>query len=358
MSNVITSSVGLDYLQFTYFPVSVDVTEGIEDGLNTSLMACFKRDFWELFSSSKCPVNDLGYGRYGYDCGISWSDHFFAYWSTDRDDMGVHVQINGSGLIDFYNTLNHKKESVIDAVEFLRSINSRGRIKFSRLDLNFDDEKKLLYPRDLYQAWEENRISTLCHYCRFDSLHNADGENGTTFYLGKSTGDKMLRVYDKYVESKHDINAIRWEMQLRHRTADKIVHDILDNGISGDYFKGLIFGFLKVYCECIVNDLGLKEKHFAREIDLLDEFERVFDPIVRETQVLRIKTYDHKHDEDRTNEWYRSTVVPGFSRYAQKVGIEYALDQIDFDDPEFWLRMDRYSQARYLAKVSGKKYVL
>jgi hypothetical protein len=48
------------------------------------------------------------------------------------------------------------------------------------------------------------------------------GDDGMTAYVGSRSSRVMLRVYDKAIESKGTVNAIRWELVLRKQAAQAV----------------------------------------------------------------------------------------------------------------------------------------
>lgn len=101
----------------------------------------------------------------------------------------------------------------------------------SRCDLTLDDWCKVITPhqldvltsgaQDVY-ALNKDQMVTRAKESTF--LRSKGATGGDTWYLGGTKGEARLRVYDKARESAGDVDAIRWELQLRgDRAKDAVV---------------------------------------------------------------------------------------------------------------------------------------
>ncbi len=101
----------------------------------------------------------------------------------------------------------------------------------SRCDVTLDDWQKVITPLgldvltsgadDLYSL---NRAQLVTRAKESQYLRSKGPKGGDTWYLGGSSGDARLRVYDKARESGGEVDAIRWELQLRgDRAKDAVV---------------------------------------------------------------------------------------------------------------------------------------
>lgn len=91
----------------------------------------------------------------------------------------------------------------------------------TRIDVAVDDENRLTPLSEIREA-QKNRNYTGVRSHRRISSGGLGEPDGVTFYFGSKSSDLQLRVYDKRVESKGAVNAIRWELQLRRSKASEM----------------------------------------------------------------------------------------------------------------------------------------
>ena len=75
--------------------------------------------------------------------------------------------------------------------------------------------------------------------------HGQDGNE--TVYIGSQKSDKLLRLYDKFRESKkeHYRNCVRFEMQLRHKASNAVWQYMADQGLGVGYLQKLLNWYLE-----------------------------------------------------------------------------------------------------------------
>lgn len=106
--------------------------------------------------------------------------------------------------------------------------------KVSRVDLNYDDARRVAEPGDVLDAcWSGNVVTRV-------EAENAEGiaKNGhyQTAYVGARASDRYLCVYDKDAERAHALkqpvavgtHGVRWELRLRDERATGVVRHIRD----------------------------------------------------------------------------------------------------------------------------------
>jgi hypothetical protein len=80
----------------------------------------------------------------------------------------------------------------------------------TRIDIALDDHTKMISPEQVEQALDQG------NYSRFQKFRKvSDSDGGVCYYMGSRESDKMLRFYDKGIESKGEIDAYRWELELK-----------------------------------------------------------------------------------------------------------------------------------------------
>jgi hypothetical protein len=117
----------------------------------------------------------------------------------------------------------------------------------TRMDATLDDYSKRITPMDLEllssgadDPYELNKRFMVTRAKQSDFRRSKGPRGGDTWYLGGPKSDSRLRVYDKARESGGEIDAIRWEMQLRGLAAKSaLVHLVLSHSSAQMQEMGL-----------------------------------------------------------------------------------------------------------------------
>jgi len=91
-------------------------------------------------------------------------------------------------------------------------------VKFTRIDVAFDDQEKVIRPREV---WEEYAVKGLTSGPKATSFVE-DPMGGGTVYFGKRGREgcgAMLAIYDKFIESDGENDAVRWEARFSKEKA-------------------------------------------------------------------------------------------------------------------------------------------
>lgn len=245
--------VKIDWLSFVYKP------DDDEQGTFNSVFDAFLARF-PKFNSIMNETVVVGRGRGYYSSSVMWNDGICIFWDDDSSNFallngdslsswvhGVCVQIPSHGLhylselLEVPDDIDYSGEysNIKPVLEYLLQNNCT----ISRLDIAFDDESKTFYPRDFHRYWDNHQVQSPCHSYSFC------GGKGSTFYVG-CRANKLLRIYDKEVESKGEIKAIRYEIELHQRYADDVVKMIIDDNFNFFELLQKYFVRLKVAPTC------------------------------------------------------------------------------------------------------------
>lgn len=182
-------------------------------------------------------------GRYGYDRAYTMNGLINVFYSSNREDMGVHVEMTGQGVRKYETLMKIKGESWWQVFEHLRSF-----VKFSRIDLALDEYEGLVSFDDIIEKIERGEHIGRCRSFKVITGRGSNGEHaGTTIYMGSNKSDLMLRVYEKNYERQakgYEVETPiwnRWELVLKHEKANDFVAMYLKNSYS---FGGLFAGIL------------------------------------------------------------------------------------------------------------------
>jgi len=95
----------------------------------------------------------------------------------------------------------------------------------TRCDVNLDDYNRAVSPLQVEASAQGPEIVT---HAKRGLTHRgfAVGETettGVTVYIGQPSSRQRLRVYDKELESKGEMDCVRWELQCREETAQTLM---------------------------------------------------------------------------------------------------------------------------------------
>ena len=162
--------------------------------------------------------------------------------------------------------------------------------KARRIDLALDDYEKLITPEQVEEEFHGPNAVTHCRTILGvqESKRGHPEAAGATRYLGAPSSARRLRVYDKFVESGGEIDAIRWELQERKRAAEKSHSDLI-NGEWGKVIRDRLVGHIdfriresKVKVEDrirwepyerLMDKAERADAYFPTEIKTMEEFE-------------------------------------------------------------------------------------
>lgn len=238
------SNFSLDWLSFTY-----------QDHGCPDLIGSFWLAFPELAEYRDQMI--IVSGR-RFSNGLCLSDNVTIRYDNTNNGKGVNVEIPSHGLSYFFDIFGVK--TVRDMFCLLRDRSCYP----SRLDLCFDDFTMKYSPRyyeNRFQARTDPNKKT-CLVTRM-STHKFvtsgstpivyEGEKfdynslGETFYLGDRKR-KMLRIYNKSVESQGVCNSIRYELEIHNNEAKRFFYHVLDNPSDSEVvaFGDLLLSFVSV----------------------------------------------------------------------------------------------------------------
>lgn len=137
------------------------------------------------------------------------------------EKMGTHVILTGS-------TLNKLHEDGFTRIDALKNLLASGA-SLSRFDVALDVHNGRVSPKDLYGALENGLAQTKARNYRF--MQGSD--KGSTLYIGSPQSEKMMRMYDKGVESGNPLlDWKRIELQLSGSLANRAAKAVIDNGVG------------------------------------------------------------------------------------------------------------------------------
>lgn len=190
----------------------------------------------------------------------------------------------------------------------------------SRLDIAFDDESKTFTPRDFFHFWDNRQVQSPCHSYTFC------GSKGSTFYVG-SRANKILRIYDKTVESDGKIDAIRYEIEMHHRYANDVMQMIIDENFN--FFELLQKWFVRLKVEAPCESLKDKSRLSVLE-DLPEWVEFINSQNVGFVNCHCVfPVHGNDVDMQKKRVWLRRQVARTLVTFIKSDGIDSLYDMLD-----------------------------
>lgn len=290
----------VDWLSFTVFKN--------EKSTQVALMR-FKNEFpfWDYLVEEVKPLFGYTHGWQLGKSGISWYAHM------DRADMGIHVIVSGSNMPMLIDRLliNPNQDDYVLASKILQEIRDiDSDFSVSRIDLAFDDYKKIYKPYDYMVFYSKQRLS-LQGSMTAPSFTHCSPDGGGTAYFGSRVARRELRIYDKFVESMGHIDAIRYEAELHREYAMRAVNVIM----SGDPydFSALVQMFVVLY-----NDVGYEEglllsrdawNKRRKRAGVDEKFASLFSGLTK-SAIFKVPTSSKEYKLDRKLAHLQSNVAP------------------------------------------------
>jgi DNA relaxase NicK len=128
------------------------------------------------------------------------------------------------------------------SVRVLALLSALG-VRLSRVDVYFDDLRRLADPSDVIAAVEAGNVRSRVKSWRVVR----DSAGGMTAYLGSRTGECMVRVYRKWAESGVESDGVRWEMEAKGARAP-LVADLVRGSSSPAV---VYFELLRAFCDFV-----------------------------------------------------------------------------------------------------------
>ena len=215
----------------------VEIGEGVSlDWIEFSVPAPLDVVKTRLETADECVP--LPHGSLGYAHAEVGHRGVMLFWDEDRPE--VHVRMSGVVAAQFWEA---EALSVLAWV-----LEMRGG--FSRLDLQATVSYDLATVVGVRAAFDRREAVTHCRKAvqieAFDP-HGAplpSDEAGMSLYLGATSSDRRLRIYDKGAQSAGQISGTRFELQERNKYADEAARQLVAAGAVTPVMRGRLVGFV------------------------------------------------------------------------------------------------------------------
>lgn len=135
-------------------------------------------------------------------------------------------------------------------------------MKATRLDLCFDDYKRIILPHEVAEVAKEGNVSGFRVFDTHQPQKINGGLEGDSVVFGRrgeNGSGKYLRCYDKQLESKGDFNCIRWEVEFSKEKASGLFF-ALSRCSDVEEFAAMVGAFIGGSIDFVVR----KDKNLGR----------------------------------------------------------------------------------------------
>lgn len=108
-----------------------------------------------------------------------------------------------------------------EAWELCRDLHGLG-LKATRFDWAIDDYARGLSLQDIYSSYREGAFGRVRRMQVWEECKAGQAPVLTGFTCGSRQSDKYIRIYDKMIESRGQVDAIRFEVEFKGKYAGKI----------------------------------------------------------------------------------------------------------------------------------------
>ena len=312
----------VDWLAFTYKPTVSDLESD-----DSNLLVHFIRKFPELQDIILDSVTVRS--RFGYNKTLQFNDDFLILYNDFSEDlkndkrnpysMGVNFQVPSHSLELFCDCFGIEFESNNALFQIMELLHDRG-CQLSRIDLCFDDYGKKFNAKYYIDKWVRGLFRS--HFQTATMFLNQN-QDGNTFYLGSlKKRSKLLRIYDKFVESGGIYDCVRYEFEYHAENARDVMAYILGGGTIE------FFPYLRSWFEVIKESNNTTNKS---DIPLDNEWEEYFSESVFCEKII-IPRYDNEYRSKEVTSFIENQVLPSLKGYIQLFGWDYLRSELEKSD--------------------------
>jgi DNA relaxase NicK len=187
-------------------------------------------------------------------------------------------------------------------------------LKCSRLDLAIDDYSKKLQFQQIENAIDRKNRSGFKraravrnHGCKF---------GGWTIYLGARQSEFMIRIYDKFAESKGLIDSHRWEAEIKGDTANALFPLLLSCPGSEQEYQSILID----YAIGRIKFIDAIDKNISR-CPLLGWWSEWIEFLSCAPRAIFVARF--KPSLARTKQWLQKSVAKSLAMISESLGVYY-----------------------------------
>lgn len=180
---------------------------------------------------------DTGYSLLGYNKVLRFSDICVCYEPRENkhfQNMGVCVSMSGNGCRTFetMSKLGAKDKQGTQSVAFpalFRLLTADETANVSRIDIACDDREGYLDMYEIIDRTRSNKINSRLLRRTINFSLNGKDKAGATVYIGASSSDFRVRIYDKALEQGVEGHWVRVELVMRSANANAFVEEMTNS---------------------------------------------------------------------------------------------------------------------------------
>ncbi len=256
-------------------------------------------------------AENYNFGMMSYQASCEW--HPFGIkmaWDLDRKNRERHknrilLVLTGSSLHCF---------PAVSLLRFLRDLSTKFWFKCSRIDLAFDDFEKIIRPLEVKEFADQGSYKGYRFHEPFEK-RTRSGEclNEGVAFGSRGGGGKYLRCYAKDIESKGEIDAIRWEVEFSKLKANQVYFD-LAMSLSMEDFATKIALF-------IGGSIDFAERTECGKFNTNDRL-AFWEQILFHLGAAVLRSPEKTGSIETTMEWIESSVTPSLEKIRTAIGSE------------------------------------
>lgn len=178
-------------------------------------------------------------------------------------------------------------------------------VRCTRFDVAIDDYNKLLDLDEIYEVQQNGDFAHVQKFGYHESGERGKLHRGRTLTFGSRQSNAFVRIYDKAVESKGDIDAIRYEVEFSDDKANALFHEWIEfplhnEQIAAKHIAGAALGAVR-FCDRTTDE---------RNLDRLDDlpwYKRICDSVA---SGFRVRLRKKERYLDRAVGWVEKAVMP------------------------------------------------
>lgn len=264
---------------------------------------------------------DTGYGLLGYERVLRFGDICVCYEPRENSffrDMGICVSMSGNGCRTFetMSTLGkgeRDKQGMASTAfpALFRLLTADAQAHISRLDIACDDRERYLDMDNIVRKVQENGINSRMTKRSVVISYDGTKKNGSTVYIGASSSDFRIRIYDKALEEGVEAHWVRAEMVMRGKHANAFMAQATETDTIGRLAAQVFndkFSFIE------------RDDSNISRCTVCDWWEKFVD----ELQAVHLVTRETiKHTVERISNWIEYQVGPSLAVLCRTKGFYF-----------------------------------
>lgn len=242
--------------------------------------------------------------------GVLWNRNYRSpcgclYSERDADNGRVHARLSISGSVCARVSLSRLRGFLLWCDSNLFGL------RCSRIDLAVDDYTRMLRLEDIQSACEEGNYTG---FKKSKSIKNyGEKHGGWTVNLGERTSEKYVRIYDKFAESKGEIDSVRFEVEYSGELSNKLFSLVLKFPFDEQEYQHHIIDYA-LGCVSFIDKI---DKNIDRN-EMLDWWKAFIE--FTKSEPCRVVSRRIKTDIINKKQWVRRAVSKTLSLLCDALG--------------------------------------